>query len=775
MDFLNRAKAGVLKASAQAAKIAREIVSPIGSSTSRLYNAELPRDVLTSLIHSVCGVIDQHAISDDAETQEGDRVLYESNAREYLRKIIDLLVDDGDRWAQAKQPQFSATLLNDASEHADEAIDTSTPCIDAFLQSNAMHEFCRRAGRDLPRGTLPMILAFISSLLKLSRYPLLPHTSIHKPMTKLIALAKRYDTVISTALKGDANYSKRVDLALTSLLNILWRKIADNPPILDFFALDPQFRKIGDNASTSVSQQATPVSMHTPQMDILAALEPHLFKPARTGQAAREALLVAISMRDARVDAFLTKNTQILQVVIAELCTQFISMSASLFVQALKIIDLIMVMSRRDQDDEGGDQIAKTTRTLYEQQFLQSCVGTSCILSSANISSEQANIAPLTNLIRYTLSELRPSSNRCSLLRSTIAFLLENSGFTTGLLLRSSSMFPAISITSMQLISAVLQVTSLEDALHFLSQRPADADEDAVANTSEQSLSTNIDIRIDNACRSGNVPRASLIVHYTDAAAHELLARISQHLLRRSGAGQLDSPCTLSDDALVLCTIKKRIAGFMSLKFDEQIALVAVVSETVSQLCTFTVLFHNGGCFLNPIVEILAAVSSLNLEISKLLKDVANVDEKLAAMTKVLTAAADATIYSQGGTPDSFKVKLLEKESPRIYRMLETGVTLKELLNQLGGYLYATMRLRSTLASSEGSFLLQQQERKEVSKHWNGGSTTMLDDDWERDIEDDFAPTEFSDLHSIESDFLQQFDAHLSTLNSLSPMIETSS
>jgi len=84
MEFLSRAKASVLKATSHAAASLRELASPPqgggssrgGQQQQQHFNAEVPRDVLTSLIHSVCGVIDEYAVCEEAESLEGDRALF---------------------------------------------------------------------------------------------------------------------------------------------------------------------------------------------------------------------------------------------------------------------------------------------------------------------------------------------------------------------------------------------------------------------------------------------------------------------------------------------------------------------------------------------------------------------------------------------------------------------------------------------------------------------------------------------------------------------------
>lgn len=72
-----------------------------------------------------------------------------------------------------------------------------------------------RACRDLPRGSLPMILGIIASLLRCVRYPLLPHQTVHRPIAHLITVAWRYEVFHNHGLSSQSkaefiSYRKRI-------------------------------------------------------------------------------------------------------------------------------------------------------------------------------------------------------------------------------------------------------------------------------------------------------------------------------------------------------------------------------------------------------------------------------------------------------------------------------------------------------------------------------------------------------------------------------------
>lgn len=102
----------------------------------------------------------------------------------------------------------------------------------------------------------------------------------------------------------------RIDTGLTSLIRILWRKIAENPPVLHFFSLY-------DKREIKCTQFGAPL-----QMDILTGLIDLMGKP-RVGKYAKEALLIALSLHDARVDSFIIQRTSLIQIIVEDVVRRF--------------------------------------------------------------------------------------------------------------------------------------------------------------------------------------------------------------------------------------------------------------------------------------------------------------------------------------------------------------------------------------------------------------------------------------------------------------------
>ena len=910
--FLDRVKLGVKQAASataqaatqvsQAAQQLREVIASPGSVNGPVisrgqqqqhYNSDSPRDVLISLVHSVCGVIDQHAISDGADSLEGDRVLYESNAREYLRHIIDMLIADGARWV-------------DSMAGAAGSSDVELECVDAFLQTNAMHELCRRAGRDLPRGCLPMVLAFVSTLLKQVRYPLLPHQTVYRPLARLLSITCRLDAVLGrghTAAQGTsperslemANYTRRVDTALCGLLGTLWKKAGENPAVLDFFTQE-------DTRGLGRARLA-------PQMDMLSALLPLVHLP-RVGQLARDALLVALSLHDRRVDAFLVHHTALLRDVANSLGQHFTAATVPVVTSALPTKALMPLPLPEGLFVPGGISQALATppppgagragdlrsgpagpvdaylRTLrfaclvlvaaspepnlslepplaleqraaaysvraaacenYVQGFLAGCLRGLL----GGLGDELASVAA-TSLLRFTLRELELFSQDCALLPLTIRFLLDLPGgagtndfaagrgkngggkkpkgcgrggrgdFVFGLVQRCSSMFPQVSLSSTQLVSALLQLASLEEAFVLLA-KGQDGAEDGRNEAGDDPASSTLppatpatppmrellDARLGSACKAfadrsspvaGASPAAAwlapsfLSATYTDAAAKEVLARLASRSAlplkgppgaspgRASpGADGLSeylpgsfSLCDVSeflqrdwaaahDRSAVLGLVRRRLGSFLGLKLDEQVAIAGLVAQVLALFCAAVVSAtevdnEQGGRCLDFMLEVLRLLEGLWAEAAKHLQDLPGLAAKAAAIAHLLLAGA------QGGPVDASSVKLFEKEPPRVARVLEAATMLREMVAQAAGYLHAAERLRMELADPAGPFA-QTGPRQQP-----GGQAVYLgdaeEDAWERDhpseaalsSEGDEAAPSFTTAAELEEAFAREF------------------
>lgn len=306
-----------------------QIIATVADSVILTPVQRTPVEDLQFCFRSACSVLDELAKSDEAASFEADRMLISSNIKGMLSRILRHLYNESEKWSKEVNSDTSCDI-------------SEMPCFDVFLQLQVITELSRRAIRDRPLGTMPLVLGTLASWLRTLKYPILPHQSVHRIVSHLIFQASRYDILhaatIAAADSMDArqhiiNYRKRIDTSLTSLISVIWRRISENPPILDCFTVYETSRPTReDDGSMSLTS-----SVHTQiQMDILTALISLMGKP-RVGSFAKEALLVAINMRDSRVDSFILDKTKLLLNVVTELCRKFSTAQEQMVTSPAKI------------------------------------------------------------------------------------------------------------------------------------------------------------------------------------------------------------------------------------------------------------------------------------------------------------------------------------------------------------------------------------------------------------------------------------------------------
>lgn len=162
-----------------------------------------PEDRLVYHFQSACEIMDEIGEIDEQSLNEVNRLLYSSKAKDHLKAMVTLLKDESEE---------SYSCVSDITE-PDTA---SLPCITTLLQTHVLHALCNRACRDLPRGSLPLILGTIASMLRGIRYPLLPHQTVHKPIAHLVTVAWRYEAFhgdygrSSDSRADNASYRRRI-------------------------------------------------------------------------------------------------------------------------------------------------------------------------------------------------------------------------------------------------------------------------------------------------------------------------------------------------------------------------------------------------------------------------------------------------------------------------------------------------------------------------------------------------------------------------------------
>lgn len=184
ISSVNKAKTAIASTAVNLAA-ASAIAAPIEKlpELSKLEEMEI-------LFREVCEIIDHLAVAPDANTIDMDLKLNQTDIRVKLRRIVEILQQEGQIWLMNQR-----TIVNLGSSNDDLHV-TDTPCLDHFIQMNMISELCNRAMSDSPRGILRLVLTTVSTMLRQITYPLLPHQSVYRPVAKLIFVASRYEAFI---------------------------------------------------------------------------------------------------------------------------------------------------------------------------------------------------------------------------------------------------------------------------------------------------------------------------------------------------------------------------------------------------------------------------------------------------------------------------------------------------------------------------------------------------------------------------------------------------
>jgi hypothetical protein len=218
--YLSRIKGAVSSVASTGAHILSGISSVASSSSLGKSSADNvpPKVELIQLYEEFCSIVDDLASVESAESIEADIKLSQSNARPILRRIITLLQSESELWVEHQKSHIQFHTIHPVSSLTTPRIVTSSgsespqkpssaksrpyledieiPCLEHVLQSNMIQGIINRALTDTPRGLMPLVLTAISHLLRSIDYPLLPHQSVYKSVSKLILFASKYEAVV---------------------------------------------------------------------------------------------------------------------------------------------------------------------------------------------------------------------------------------------------------------------------------------------------------------------------------------------------------------------------------------------------------------------------------------------------------------------------------------------------------------------------------------------------------------------------------------------------
>lgn len=251
----------------------------------------------------------------------------------------------------------------------------AAPCLEFLLEERVIKVLCEMSTADRPAGTLALVLGATASLLGQVSHPLLPSQAVHGPIAKLVAAAGEHGRrseggkgraqeqaapgsarrrMLSSSRAANAagataraRARARVQANLARLLGAIWRKLREESALLDFFLRVGDHTHPGSNSGGGrMDQPGAAVAPGSIRLDVFDRLLPLLELPGRAGQQAREACLVALSVKDPRVGEYVAQRT--------ELCAQLAQTLTARYLALYDTLEELQVAAALPVDGDGG-------------------------------------------------------------------------------------------------------------------------------------------------------------------------------------------------------------------------------------------------------------------------------------------------------------------------------------------------------------------------------------------------------------------------------------
>jgi hypothetical protein len=146
--------------------------------------------------------------------------------------------------------------------------------------------------------------------------------------------------------------------------------------------------------------------------------------------------------------------------------------------------------------------------------------------------------------------------------------------------------------------------------------------------------------------------------------------------------------------------ILAKLKIFLTLRFEEQLAMTGLIEKSICLLCTLIVASQGKNArdvgYLNLVTDIMDSVDLLWKEVLGYLRKIPEYSKKFIEFKKVLTDCKS----------DIRKKKLLENMPANVKKIMESSVIVRELLSEVRGHLIAVRKLRLGLDEmSEGIYI----------------------------------------------------------------------
>ena len=490
-------------------------------------------------------------------------------------------------------------------------------------------------------------------------------------------------------------------------------------------------------------------------LDAISCLIPLMGKP-KIGAIAKEALLTSIGMHDARIDSFILDETNLKVNIVAELTKKYRNCVTALtlninsdpvsigtnrpssqennevtpaeksmesFVKVLHFCAAV-VASATSRSEAGTPSIRGEMLKLFIDDFLQtvkSCLldnGEEQVLAAQSVLRRlllETFAAPAEKKEKGNASNLQNSSGSSSdhliagfaritnsLCITTTHFVCDNEDILQVLVRRVGSVSRSVSVSTIQLLSSLLTISSLTEACQLVLGRSTG---DSILgrtkegmNLSEAPVDSYSDINASLESFEAQFMSCCNVValeDYTQASVNHILGKV---------ASTVESihfhfhPDMSDEDAghLFLVSLQK-LQSFLSLKYDEQLAVTGLVYKCIIVLLA-SVLNSPSPTFILRVFQMLSkffeSVHKLEAELESHKVNIPEVDAKFEIVREVLAAPSSSAPHNR---------KVVDTENHQVVRILESSIIIEELIHEMEGAILAFKQLIFLSARTSGS------------------------------------------------------------------------
>jgi hypothetical protein len=360
--------------------------------------------------------------------------------------------------------------------------------------------------------------------------------------------------------------------------------------------------------------------------------------------------------------------------------------------------------------------LQSTVCGYYRNLFLLECV------RPALLESGEHQVLIAQSLVRSILLELSPTQRDPSIPLSSAAHLLcapttalicEDKELLQAILPRTGSVSRSVSISTLQFLSTLLGAASMRECCRLILS-PEEAARESLLEQSPVTPSKSLDIDSTlnkvisgAATRFGSLPwvgrsnghglRENCSTNYMEAGLDRILSRLAggvqcqgSEALLRIDPNIFPTTASRPVGGPLLELTKRKLATFLTLKYDEQVAVTGLVEKCVTVLSTLLVLSGSdpmGSVILKLFIGLFESVSERVSELAAHMKSLSDAAQKLEIISAVLNEPNCDPRYR----------RLIDNESAQVVRILETSLIVREMYRELEGCLFAVRQLRLVL------------------------------------------------------------------------------